>query len=128
MEDFKNETLDQYNDNEIFEQEFEDEIIDHLELTPCIIIDFIEGKIQRCGETQKLRPLHNLFGIWQIDRNTVKEVNSILSKLGVYNTHFQFDNKYLHQNSKSLRNFKKGIIQWRQCISCNGYITFFLEM
>ena len=62
LEDFENktssqesnneETSNQDSDNEIFEKtsdqeiEFKDEIIDHLKLTSCIIIDFIEGKMQ----------------------------------------------------------------------------------
>src|SRR5256885_386052 len=107
LKDFENETL---YDNEIFEQELKDEIIDNSELTPCIIIDSIGGKIQRCGETQNLRQLHNLFGIWQVDRDAIKEVDGVLSKLGVCNSHFQFDNKYLHKNSKQLIDFKQGVI------------------
>ncbi|RHZ76523.1 hypothetical protein Glove_196g120 [Diversispora epigaea] len=81
LEDFENETSDQESNNEIFEQEI-DEIID-IKFTPCVIVDFINNKIQRCNETQKLRPLHNLFGIWQVDRDAIKEVDNVLSKLGV---------------------------------------------
>ncbi|CAB5194603.1 unnamed protein product [Rhizophagus irregularis] len=61
-----------------------DEIIDHLEqqkFTPCVIIDFIEGKFQRYEGTGKLRQLRNLFGTWQVDRNAIKEVEDVLSKL-----------------------------------------------
>jgi hypothetical protein len=111
MLDQENEILDQENDNEIFEQELNDEVIDHSELTSCVVVDFIEGKIQRCGETQKLRQLQNLFGIWQVDRDAIKEVDGVLSKLGVCNSHFQFDNKYLHKKNKQLIDFEKGIIQ-----------------
>ncbi|RHZ88406.1 hypothetical protein Glove_23g147 [Diversispora epigaea] len=102
LENFENEIIDYESNNEIFEQEIEDEIIDDLKFTPCVIIDFINGKMQR-----------------------FKEVNSVLSKLGVCNSHFQFDNKYLHKQNKQLKDFKKGIIQWRRCISCDKYITFF---
>jgi hypothetical protein len=91
-----------------------DEIIDHLEqenFTPCVIIDFIEGKFQRCEGTGKLRQLHNLFGTWQVDRNAIKEVDGVLSKLGVCNTHFHFDNKYLHQSlNKKQKDYSEGII------------------
>ena len=49
-----------------------------------------------------------------------------MSKLGVCNSHFQFDNKYLHKpQSKQLKHFNKGVIQWRRCISCNKYVTFY---
>ena len=99
FKDYEEEVLDQEGNNEIFEDK--DEIINHLEqtrFTPCVIIDFINGKFQRCGETRKLRQLRNLFGTWQVDRDAIKEVDSILSKLGVCDSHFQFDNKYLHKS------------------------------
>src|SRR5690349_21251803 len=31
-------------------------------LTPCVIIDNIQGTIKRCGETYKLRKIRNLYG------------------------------------------------------------------
>uniref|UniRef100_U9UJM6 Uncharacterized protein n=1 Tax=Rhizophagus irregularis (strain DAOM 181602 / DAOM 197198 / MUCL 43194) TaxID=747089 RepID=U9UJM6_RHIID len=114
------------NDCETFEH---DEVIDnleHTELTPYVVIDFIKGEVQRCGESTKLRQLRNLFGTWQVDRDAINEVDGVLIRLGVCNTHFQFDNKYLHQSrNKQLKDFNQGIIQWRRCISCNKYITFF---
>ncbi|CAB4488761.1 unnamed protein product [Rhizophagus irregularis] len=73
--------------SEDFEEEVEeeqevcnekDEIINNLEqtrFTLCVIVDFIE-----------------------VDRDVVNEVNGVLSKLGVCDLHFQFDNKYLHQS------------------------------
>ncbi|PKC14556.1 hypothetical protein RhiirA5_409265 [Rhizophagus irregularis] len=118
-------------EKEVKEQEIcneTDEIIDHLEqqkFTPCVIIDFIEGKFQRCEGTGKLRQLRNLFGTWQVDRNAIKEVEGVLSKLGVCDSHFQFDNKYLHQSlSKNQKGFDEGIIQWcRKIFKCHvlGY-------
>ncbi|RHZ69357.1 hypothetical protein Glove_284g94 [Diversispora epigaea] len=113
-------------DNETFEKE---EIIEHLEnteLISCVVIDFVKGKIQRCGDSTKLRPLHNLFGTWQVDRGAIKEVDGVLLRLGVYSSHFQFDNKYLHNSqNKQLKDFSQGIIQWRRCISCDKYVTYF---
>ncbi|PKB95696.1 hypothetical protein RhiirA5_436225, partial [Rhizophagus irregularis] len=106
-----------------------DKVIDDLEqqkFTSCVIIDYMEGKFRRCEGTGKLRQLRNLIGTWQVDRDAIKEVDGILSKLGVCDSHFQFDNKYLHQSSsKKIKDFNKGIIQWRRCISCNKYVTFF---
>ncbi|GES88430.1 hypothetical protein GLOIN_2v1482460 [Rhizophagus clarus] len=123
IENFEKEIKEQEICNEM------DEIIDHLEqqnFMPCVIIDFIEGKFQRCKGTGKLRQLRNLFGTWQVDRDAVKEVDGVLSKLGVCDSHFQFDNKYLHQSlSKNQKGFNEGIIQWRRCISCKKYVTFF---
>jgi len=112
-----------FKDFENFERENEeqeicnerDETIEPLEqtrFTSCVIVDYIEGKFQRCEETRKLRQLCNLFGTWQVDRNAIKEVNSDLSKLGVCDSHFQFDNKYLHKSlDKQTKNFNEGIIQ-----------------
>src|SRR5277367_1188151 len=66
---------------EVEEQEIcneRDEIIEHLEqpkFTPCVIIDFIKGKFQRCEKTEKLRQIRNLFGTWQVDRDAIKEVD-----------------------------------------------------
>ncbi|GBC09286.1 hypothetical protein RclHR1_08740006 [Rhizophagus clarus] len=91
------------NDCETFEH---DEVIDnleHTELTPCVVINFIK-----------------------VDRDAINEIDGVLIRLGVCNTHFQFDNKYLHQSrNKQLKDFNQGIIQWRRCISCNKYITFY---
>ncbi|RHZ81244.1 hypothetical protein Glove_122g101 [Diversispora epigaea] len=121
-----NETLDNSSTNNIYSKEednetFEkEEIIEHLENTELIsyvVIDFVEGKIQQYGDSTKLRSLYNLFGTWQVDRNAIKEVNSNLSKLGVCNSHFQFDNNYLHSSqNKQLKDFSQGIIQWRRSL------------
>ena len=133
FEDIKD-VEDVENYEEVKEQEIYsdmDEIIDHLEqtrFTPCVIIDFINGEFQQCKATGKLRQLRNLFGTWQIDRDAANEVDDVLSKLGVCDSHFQFDNKYLHKDrsqNKQTKEFNEGIIQWHQCISCNKYVTFF---
>jgi len=123
FEDFEKEVKEQ----EVYDER--DEIIDYLEqlrFTPCVIIDFIEGKFQRCNGIGKLRQLRNLFGTWQVDRDAIKEVDGVLSKLGVCDSHFQFDNKYLHKSlDKQTKDFNEGIIQWRRCVFCDKYITFF---
>lgn len=131
----ENDSSTEFEDFEIEEEsgneseEIKDEVIDHLEqikFSPCVIIDFVNGKFQRCGNTEKLRQLRNLSGMWQVDRDSIKEVDGILSKLGVCGSHFQFDNKYLHKTqNKQLKNFEEGIIQWRRCISYDKYVTFF---
>ncbi|GES78038.1 hypothetical protein GLOIN_2v1473966 [Rhizophagus clarus] len=115
-------------------EEEQDKIIDYvddvenIEFTPCVVIDFVKGKIQQCGEMTKLRQLRNLFGTWQVDREAIREVDGVLSRLGVYDSHFQFDNKYLHKSqNKQVKDFNQGIIQWRRCISCNKYITYFSQ-
>ncbi|GES96281.1 hypothetical protein GLOIN_2v1482460 [Rhizophagus clarus] len=106
FEDFESEVEEQEICNE------RDEIIDNLEqlkFTPCVIIDFVKGQLQR------------------FDKDAIKEVDSVLSKLGVCNSHFQFDNKYLHKlQSKTIKNINEGIIQWRRYISlpCIGQYSY----
>ena len=38
-----------------------------------VLIDLIDGKIQACGSDKKIRPLTQLIGMWQLDKNTIKE-------------------------------------------------------
>ncbi|PKK60415.1 hypothetical protein RhiirC2_793343, partial [Rhizophagus irregularis] len=59
-------------------------------------------------------------------RDAVKEVNGILPRLGVCDSHFQFDNKYLHKpREKKFKDFESGIIQWCRCMSCDKFVNFF---
>lgn len=100
--------------------------MENIELTSCVVIDFVKDKIQRCADLTKLRPLHNLFGTWQVDRDAIKEVDGDLSRLGVCDSHFQFDNKYLHKSqNKQLKGVNQGIIQWRRYIFCDKYVAYF---
>uniref|UniRef100_U9SXU7 Uncharacterized protein n=1 Tax=Rhizophagus irregularis (strain DAOM 181602 / DAOM 197198 / MUCL 43194) TaxID=747089 RepID=U9SXU7_RHIID len=63
-------------------------------ITPCVIIDNIQGTIKRCGETYKLRKIRNLYGTWQIDRDAVQQVNN--NYLGVCDSHFLYDQNQIH--------------------------------
>ncbi|PKK66461.1 hypothetical protein RhiirC2_784761 [Rhizophagus irregularis] len=96
-------------DFEVENEEEQDKIIDYvddvenIEFTPCVVIDFVK-----------------------VDRKAIREVDGVLSRLGVCDSHFQFDNKYLHKSqNKQVKDFNQDIIQWRRCISCNKYITYF---
>ncbi|RHZ47551.1 hypothetical protein Glove_578g26 [Diversispora epigaea] len=51
-------------------------------LTPCVIIDYVEGIIQKCNSIYKSRTLHNLYGTWQIDRDTVQQANQDYTNRG----------------------------------------------
>ncbi|PKC11494.1 hypothetical protein RhiirA5_354138 [Rhizophagus irregularis] len=75
-----------------------------------------------CAKRGKNEAITQPFGTWQVDRSATKEVNGILPKLGIYDFHFQFNNK---SSDKKLKSFETEIIQWRRCISCNNYVTFF---
>ncbi|RGB25557.1 hypothetical protein C1646_771547 [Rhizophagus diaphanus] len=105
-DEFKCEMLNETLDNTIIDN------LEHTELIPCVVINFIKGEVQQCGESTKLIQLQNLFETWQVDRDAINEVDGVLIRLGVCNTHFQFDNKYLHQSqNKQLKDFNQGIIQ-----------------
>ncbi|PKK59544.1 hypothetical protein RhiirC2_794693 [Rhizophagus irregularis] len=77
-----------------------DEIITQLkdkqELSPCVIIDVFEGKIQRCNSTTNLRRLWQMVGMWQIDEEEIKKKHFSIKNLGVCYTHFMFDQNKLH--------------------------------
>ncbi|UZO11362.1 uncharacterized protein OCT59_002933 [Rhizophagus irregularis] len=95
-------------------------------ITPCVIIDNIQGTIKRCGETYKLRKIQNLYGTWQIDRDAVQQVNN--NYLGVCDSHFLYDQNQIHNpKDKISKEFttSDAIIQHRRCIGCKQYITFY---
>ena len=97
-------------------------------LTPCVIIDNIQGTIKRCGETYKLRKIRNLYGTWQIDRDAVQQVNNDYLKLGVCDSHFLYDQNQIHNpKDKISKEFtiSDAIIQHQRCIGCKKYVIFF---
>lgn len=90
-------------------------------LTPCVILDMIQGKIKHCNSTNKLRPLKQMIGTWEIDVDAVVDE----SKLGVCYTHFLFDQNQLHSpNVKQLCSIEKSIIHSHFCIFCNKKKAF----
>ncbi|CAG8513651.1 22616_t:CDS:2 [Rhizophagus irregularis] len=64
-----------------------------------------------CAKRGKNEAITQPFGTWQVDRSATKEVNGILPKLGIYDFHFQFNNK---SSDKKLKSFETEIIQWRR--------------
>ena len=78
-------------------------------LTPCALIDIINGSIQRCGETKNLRGLVQLISTWQIDSDAIREAGKELENLGVCQTHFMFDQNRLHKKgAKKEQNIEHG--------------------
>ena len=81
-------------------------------LTPCVIVDYMEGKIQTCSSICQLRWLRNLFWTWQIDRNMVNKINKDYLQLGVCESHFSYDQNQLHNNkNKQTKQPELAIIQ-----------------
>ncbi|PKC53416.1 hypothetical protein RhiirA1_510816 [Rhizophagus irregularis] len=107
-----------------------DEIITQLkdkqELSPCVIIDVFEGKIQRCNSTTNLRRLWQMVGMWQIDEEEIKKKHFSIKNLGVCYTHFMFDQNKLHiTNLKQTKDYTESIIHRRRCLFCNKNKFFF---
>src|SRR3954453_1403966 len=50
-------------------------------LSACAVVDIIDGRIKCCGETENLRGLWQLVGMWQLDKSIVEGVGGNLDKL-----------------------------------------------
>ncbi|RHZ81960.1 hypothetical protein Glove_115g59 [Diversispora epigaea] len=87
------------------------------ELTSCVLVDIIDGKLQTCGANSKKR-LRELIGLWQVDNEILNQVNNDLSRLGICMPHFNFDQKIHNKKSKSQKNTQQSHIQFRQCLFC----------
>jgi hypothetical protein len=64
----------------------------------CVLIDKVDGKIQKCKNTESFRTLWQLVGVWQIDNKKILEVNGFLEKLGVCSYHFNHNQNKLHDS------------------------------
>ncbi|RHZ50930.1 hypothetical protein Glove_487g10 [Diversispora epigaea] len=95
-------------------------------LTSCTLIDKIDGKIQRCGDTKNLRGIVQLIGIWQLDDNAVNEVGKEIENLGVCQQHFMFDQNRLHKKgAKQEQNIINSYLHRRRCRFCGLNFYFF---
>ncbi|RHZ81962.1 hypothetical protein Glove_115g57 [Diversispora epigaea] len=104
------ELLDDYDELEIINSdttntEINEEIeivqIQTSNLSPCAVLDTIDGNIQKCNSTYKLRGVWQLVGIWQLDHDVVI------------------------QTGKSNTNVEQSIIHNRRCKFCNKNYYFF---
>jgi hypothetical protein len=107
-----------------------DEVISELQdnetLSPCVIIDIFEGKIQRCNSKTNLRRLWQMIGMWQIDEEEVRAKNFTIEQLGVCYTHFMYDQNKLHSaNLKQTKKYTQSIIHRRRCLFCSKNKIFF---
>jgi hypothetical protein len=97
-----------------------------LHLTSCALIDKIDGKIRRCGDTKSLRGIAQLIGIWQLDNDAVDEANKGLENLGVCQQHFMFDQNRLHKKGiKQEKNIINSYLHRRRCRFCGLNFYFF---
>ncbi|UZO04722.1 uncharacterized protein OCT59_025093 [Rhizophagus irregularis] len=115
QQNVSNEDEDEFSETESGEEHGEeydehDEVISELQdnetLSPCVIIDIFEGKIQRCNSKTNLRRL------WQM--------------IGVCYTHFMYDQNKLHSaNLKQTKKYTQSIIHRRRCLFCSKNKIFF---
>ncbi|RGB28413.1 hypothetical protein C1646_819145 [Rhizophagus diaphanus] len=54
----------------------------HTNFSPCILVDYLDNKLQTCGQTKNVRNICQLVETWQIDENTVSEYQSKEIPLG----------------------------------------------
>ncbi|RHZ84898.1 hypothetical protein Glove_74g142 [Diversispora epigaea] len=107
-------------------EEIEIEQTNTSNLSLCVVINTINGKIQRCNSTEKLKGVWQLVGTWQLDSNVAIQTDKELNKLGVCQTHFMFDQNCLYQSgTKSNKDVKQSIIHNRRCKFCNKNYYFF---
>ncbi|GBC39186.2 hypothetical protein GLOIN_2v1774956 [Rhizophagus irregularis DAOM 181602=DAOM 197198] len=93
-------------------------------LSPCAIVDMIDGKLQICGNDSK-RCISQLIGTWQIDTSVAAKFLDGKVNLGVCMSHFNYDQKNHISHAKQIRKTEKSIIHRRRNIqvACNGQFS-----
>ncbi|PKC55471.1 hypothetical protein RhiirA1_475553 [Rhizophagus irregularis] len=118
------ETQSLKNESESLENEIY--IIDEMStsLSPCAIVDMIDGKLQICGNDSK-RCISQLIGTWQIDTSVAAKFLDGKVNLGVCMSHFNYDQKNHISHAKQIRKTEKSIIHRRRNIqvACNGQFS-----
>jgi hypothetical protein len=91
----------------------------------CMLVDLVDEKIQTCGSSLQIRPLNNLIGMWQLDRDAVKKAEEEGKKLGVCMQHFNVDQKYHKNKLKTATPVIGDDYIKTRCLFCNKYVFFF---
>jgi hypothetical protein len=97
----------------------------HTNFSPCILVDYLDNKLQTCGQTKNVRNICQLIGIWQVDENAVSEYQSKGIPLGVCMNHFNYDQKNHNSLTKQLRSPEQSEISRRRCLLCSKNFHFF---
>ncbi|RIB01239.1 hypothetical protein C2G38_2296925, partial [Gigaspora rosea] len=93
-------------------------------LSPCVIVDNLNGAIGRCNSTVSLKSLVQLVGACEVELTPDESLN--LTELEVCSNHFNFNHGQLHSSgTKQLRRYTKGVVNKKKCLLCNKYKTFF---
>jgi hypothetical protein len=77
-------------------------------LSPCVVIDNYNssGGISRCCSIEKLVPLAQLFGTWEVDVSVEDNSDFKLYEYGVCTSHFNFDNSKLHNPNDKKKKYR----------------------
>lgn len=59
-----------------------------------------------------------MVGTWQINKNIATDFFNNKINLGVYISHFNYDQKSHINQTKQLQKTEKSIIHWRRCLFC----------
>jgi len=78
-------------------------------LSPCVIIDTINGVLQTCGKDSK-KNISQLVGTWQIDTDITMKFLDEKVDLGVCISHFNYDQKNHTNYAKQLRKTEHSIV------------------
>jgi hypothetical protein len=98
--------------------------------TPCVIVDNDndEEVVQRCNKInvgEPNRPLRQLKGTWEVDRDAVEQFDGKLHELGVCHRHFLFDQNQLHDKNIQQLKTDQSSLHHARCLLCNRYKSFF---
>ena len=93
--------------------------------SPCVLIDYIDDKLQTCGQTKNIKNICQLVGTWQIDEKAALEYQSKGIPLGVCMNHFNYDQKNHDAHAKQLRKPEQSVVCRRRCLFCSKNFYFF---
>ncbi len=102
------------------------QIINNNNLSKCVLIDVIDGKLQQCNLDVNLQDLWQLIDIWQLDNHAILQAGKDLDKLGICYIHFMFDQNQLHElGIKGRKDVRQSLIHSHRCRFCGKNYYFF---
>jgi hypothetical protein len=88
-----------------------------------------DERIQRCNKANHggdfNRPLAQLKGIWEVDRDAVEQCNNNLHELGVCYRHFLYDQNMLHNEKQEYLQTEQSKLHHTHCLLCKKFKSFF---
>ncbi|RIB02933.1 hypothetical protein C2G38_2226467 [Gigaspora rosea] len=113
-DDDDDESIDDNDDNNNINVEHEQTPIQNL--TPCVVIDSIDGEIKRCNGNTRLQRLQQMTGTWEIDTDAAN--NNSLHQLEICFFHMTLDQNQLHSSGAKQK------VQLKKVISVLIFVFF----